>query len=413
MLSTFQGYKMKRTDRDEFDNVQAALLYEINKPMSLEEYCKTLDYSKADTINFDEWVKKEGFTYDDATKANWDCRYERFKKGEAEMFKKKREEKKDSFLDKAQKFLKECYDKGAAIEYEESEGKWVDLPKGLPIDFSKFDEGKIRLKFNDPTYSQVRQFKEEYGNPIVTDWEFKNIPMLAFCYNKGFCRVLSTKVGKRLQWDSMNIWRYYGVKEYLSETSITELQNIFEKKKEEGLNRLVSLDEYYTYLPQPDRNIFKAWLRINKPAILSVPESIRVGELDELYNECIEDTKPMALRDYCDRYFDDSQSDKVKAFVDWVIERKEAEAKLRKDWVNLYIKFSPEYENKKLDEDYVAVKTEEQVTRNKMMDSIRKEMKGLSDKASIRTFMDVMNYVRWEFHNIDEKMEDLYARTEE
>lgn len=404
---------MKRTDRDEFDNVQAALLYEMNKPMSLEEYCKTLDYSKADTINFDEWAKKEGFAYDDATKANWDCRYERFKKGETEMFKKKREEKKDSFLDKAQKFLKECYDKGAAIEYEESEGKWVDLPKSLPIDFSKFDEGKIRLKFNDPTYSQVRQFKEEYGNPIVTDWDFKNIPMLAFCYNKGFCRVLSTKVGKRLQWDSMNIWRYYGVKEYLPETSITELQNIFEKKKEEGLNRLVSLDEYYTYLPQPDRNIFKAWLRINKPAILSVPESIRVGELDELYNECIEDTKPMSLRDYCDRYFDDSQSDKVKAFVDWVIERKEAEAKLRKDWVNLYIKFSPEYENKKLDKDYSVVETEEQVTRNKMIDSIRKEMKGLTDKATIRTFMDVLNYVRCEFHNIDEKIEDLYARTEE
>lgn len=279
---------MKRTDRDEFDNVQAALLYEMNKPMSLEEYCKTLDYSKADTINFDEWAKKEGFAYDDATKANWDCRYERFKKGETEMFKKKKEEKKDSFLDKAQKFLKECYDKGAAIEYEESEGKWVDLPKGLPIDFSKFDEGKIRLKFNDPTYSQVRQFKEEYGNPIVTNWDFKNIPMLAFCYNKGFCRVLSTKVGKRLQWDSMNIWRYYKVKEYF-----------------------------------------------------------------------------------------------------------------------------PEYEDKKLDENYEAVETEEQVTRNKMMDSIRKEMKGLTDKATIRTFMDVLNYVRCEFHNIDEKIEDLYARTEE
>lgn len=42
-----------------------------------------------------------------------------------------------------------------------------------------------------------------------------------------------------------------------------------------------------------------------------------------------------------------------------------------------------------------------------------KEMKDLTDQATIRTFMDIMNYVRWEFHNIDEKIEDLYARTEE
>ena len=96
------------------------------------------------------------------------------------MFKKK---KKDSFLDKTQKFLKECYGKGAVVEYEEAEGRWVDLPKGLPIDFSKFDEGKIRLKFNDPTYEQVEQFKKLCGNTLVTDNDLKNIPMLAFCYN--------------------------------------------------------------------------------------------------------------------------------------------------------------------------------------------------------------------------------------
>lgn len=409
---------MKRTDKDEFDNVQAALLYERNKPMSLEEYCKTLDYSKADTINFEEWAKEEGFAYDDATKGNWEYRYARFKyarfkKEEEGMFKKKKEEKKDSFLDKAQKFLKECYDKGATIEYEESEGKWVDLPKGLPIDFSKFDEGKIRLKFNDPSYEQVAQFKKEYGNPIITDWDLKNIPMLAFCYNKGFCRALPTKIGKRLQWDSISIWRYYGKKEYLPETSPAELQKIFEKKRDEESNRLVCLDEYYTYLPQPDRDFFKAWLKINKPAMLAIFEPIRVGELDELYNECIEDTKPMSLRDYCERYFDDIQSDKVRAFCNWVIERKEEEAKLRRDWVNLYIKFSPEYENKKLDKDYAVDETEEHRTRNEMINSIMKEMKGLTDKATIRTFIDVMDYVRWEFHNIDEKIEDLYARTEE
>ena len=414
MLSTFQGYKMKRLICGTFDSLQEALEYEKNKPYSLEEYCKTLDYSKADTINFEEWAKKEGFAYDDATKANWDYRYERFEKEEKiEMFKKKKEEKKDSFLDKAQKFLKECYDKGAIIEYEESEGKWVDLPKGLPIDFSKFDEGKIRLKLNDPTYSQVKQFKEEYGSPIVTDWEFKNIPMLAFCYNKGFCRVLSTKVGKRLEWDPMKIWRYYGVKEYLPETPITEVQETFKKKKEDALNRLVSLDEYCAYLPPSDEAFFKTWLKINKPAVLSIFEPIRVSEIKELYTEYMEDTKPISLRDYCNKYFDESQSDKVKAFIDWATEKKRIEVKPRRDWAKLYMEFSPEYEDKKLDENYEAVETEEQSIRNKMLDSIVKEMKGLTDKAAIRTFMSVIDYVRWEFHNIDEKIEDLYARTKE
>lgn len=255
--------------------------YAINKPMFLEEYCIVLGYSKAATINFDKWAKKEGFAYDCATKANWDYRYEKFKKEKIEMFRKRKEEKKDSFLAKAQKFLKECYDRGATIEYEEAEGKWVDLPEGLPIDFSKFDEGKIRLKF-EPIYEQVEQFKKEYGNPIVTDWDLKNIPMLPFCLARNFCRVLPTKVGNRLEWDSISIWRYYGKKEYLPETSTTELQ-------------------------------------------------------------------------------------------------------------------------KELDKNYVAVETEEQGTRNKMIDSIMKEMKDLTDQATIRTFMDIMNYVRWEFHNIDEK----------
>lgn len=206
------------------------------------------------------------------------------------MFKKKKEP--SNFLDKSRRFLKNCYDSGAIIEYEEDEGKWVDLPKGLPIDFSKFDEGKIRLKFNDPTYEQVEQFKKLCENTLVTDEDLKNIPMLAFCCSKGFCKTLSTKIGKRLQWDSMNIWRYYKVKEYLPETPITELQ-------------------------------------------------------------------------------------------------------------------------KELNKNCAAVETEEHSTRNKMIDSIVKEMKGLTDKATIRTFMDVVDYIRWEFHNIDEKIEDLYARAEE
>lgn len=68
---------------------------------------------------------------------------------------------------------------------------------------------------------------------------------------------------------------------------------------------------------------------------------------------------------------------------------------------------------KKLDKDYAVDETEEHRTRNEMINSIMKEMKGLTDKATIRTFIDVMDYVRWEFHNVDEKIEDLYARTEE
>ncbi len=88
---------MKRTDRDEFGSIQAAIAYEKSKSLNLEEYCNTLGYSKADTINFEEWAKKEGFAYDDATKGNWDFCYEKFKKGETELFGKKKEEKTDSF----------------------------------------------------------------------------------------------------------------------------------------------------------------------------------------------------------------------------------------------------------------------------------------------------------------------------
>lgn len=101
----FRGCKMKHTDKTSFSSMQELLAYKESCPISLEEYCRDLDYSKEDTINFEEWAKKEGFAYDNATKANWDCLYERFKKEETEMFKKK---KKENFLDKAQKFLKEC-----------------------------------------------------------------------------------------------------------------------------------------------------------------------------------------------------------------------------------------------------------------------------------------------------------------
>ena len=255
---------MKRTDLDEFDSIQAAIAYEKSKSLNLEEYCNTLGYSKADTINFEEWAKKGGFGYDEATKANWNFRYEKFKKGETELFGKKKEEKKDSFLGKAQKFLKECYDKGAVIEYEESEGKWVDLPKGLPIDFTKFDEGKIRLKFNDPTYEQVMEFKSKYGAPIVTDWDFKNIPMLAFCYNKGFCGIRpEPTIGKRLEWYPIAIWRYYDKKEYLPETPVEELQKIFEKTETEEHNKM----EYSVAVGNPAE---KQWDEFTKRANGSV-----------------------------------------------------------------------------------------------------------------------------------------------
>lgn len=71
------------------------------------------------------------------------------------------------------------------------------------------------------------------------------------------------------------------------------------------------------------------------------------------------------------------------------------------------------FENRELDENYAAVETEEQGTRKEMIDSIVKEIKYVKDTLTIKTFMDIMNYVKWEFQNINEKIEDLYARTEE
>lgn len=71
------------------------------------------------------------------------------------------------------------------------------------------------------------------------------------------------------------------------------------------------------------------------------------------------------------------------------------------------------FENKELDENYTTVETEEQNTRKEMVDSIEKEIKYVKDTLTIKTFMDIVNYVKWEFQNINEKIEDLYARTEE
>jgi len=275
---------MKHTDRNTFNIVQE--IFFKNQPISLDMYCKESEHTEraADIINFRKFIEKEGFQYDIATRANWDYRYKRFKDEEKEMFKKKEP---SSFLDKSKEFLKKCYDEGAVIEYIDGQ-EWKDLPSGLPLDFSQFKEGTIRLKFNDPTYEQVEKFKNEYGNPIVTDWDLKNIPMLSFCLVRDFCRVLPTKVGNRLQWDSMNIWRYYGKKEYLPETPVSELQNILKEKSEKNLDQ--------------------------------------------------------ELLDY---------------------------------------------------------------TRNKMLDHVTKDMKDLTDQTTIRAFIDVMNYIRWEFSNIELKFQNV------
>lgn len=250
----------------------------FNYPISLDEYCKEIEHTK-DTVDFREFIEKQGFQYDIATRANWDYRYECFEDEVKEMIKMKKE---DSFLGRTQKLLKELYDKGASIEYEEDEGKWVDLPKGLPVDFSKFDEGKIRLKFGSVTHEQIVQFMQDYGIPTSTDWEYKNIPLLAFCYTKGFCKIILTESGNHLVWDAL---------------LFPDLQRFFE--------------------------------------------------------------------------------------------------------------------NKELDENYTTVETEEQNTRKEMVDSIEKEIKYVKDTLTIKTFMDIVNYVKWEFQNINEKIEDLYARTEE
>lgn len=145
------------------------------------------------------------------------------------MFKKK--------LSESQKFLKNCYDKGATLEYEEAKDKWVDLPKNLPIDFSKLQEGTIRLKYEEPTYEQVEKFRKAFGNPIVTNWDFKNFPILTFCLAKGFCTI---KEGGLLEWNPMNIWRYYNVKEFLS---LNPLKKEFDKADVNTFNGILNYIE--------------------------------------------------------------------------------------------------------------------------------------------------------------------------
>ena len=148
---------------------------------------------------------------------------------EEEMFKKKLSESRD--------FLKKCYDKGAIIEYEEEKGKWVELPKGLPIDFSKFEEGTIRLKYEEPAYEQVEKFRKGFGSPIVTNTDFKNFPILTFCLAKGFCII---KEGGLLEWNPMNIWRYYNVKEFLS---LNPLKKEFDKVDVNTFNDILNYIE--------------------------------------------------------------------------------------------------------------------------------------------------------------------------
>jgi hypothetical protein len=148
---------------------------------------------------------------------------------EERMFEKK--------LSESQKFLKNCYDKGATLEYEEAKDKWVVLPKGLPIDFSKLQEGVIRLKYEEPTYEQVEKFRKAFGSPIVTNWDFKNFPILTFCLAKGFCII---KEGGLLEWNPMNIWRYYNVKEFLS---LNPLKKEFDKADVNTFNGILNYIE--------------------------------------------------------------------------------------------------------------------------------------------------------------------------
>lgn len=207
----------------------------INNPISLDEYCKESKHAEhaADIINFRKFVEKKGFQYDIATRGNWDYRYKCFKDEEKEMFKKKES---SNFLDKSKEFLKNCYDGGAIIEYNDGQ-EWKDLPSGLPLDFSQFKEGTIRLKFNEPTYEQIMQFKQRYGEPIMFTNDIKHEPLLAFCFCKDFCHIVPSDKFNRLQWDTMAIWRYYGKKEYLPETPVSELQNIFKEKSEKNLDQ--------------------------------------------------------------------------------------------------------------------------------------------------------------------------------
>lgn len=339
---------MKRLICDTFDSLQEALEYEKNKPYNLEEYCKTLGYSKADTINFEEWAKKAGYEYIDSSLVGWEELYKKYATEGKEMIKKEKKNK-NQFLIDSQKLLKNCYEKGAEIEYFDGD-KWNILPPGLPLDFSQFAEGKIRLKFNDPTYEQVMEFKAKYGEPMVTEWDFENIPMLAFCYNHNFCNIVTVKNNiKKLQWYAPNIWRFYGKKEYLPETSQKELEEIFKKRAEENLkaetyslaeytaafiddkekasafcqsadwdlflkrtreewqedykkfsekyeNKKVGLYTFEDYLEsqvKEDERIkeFKAFLKINYPAMLAIFEPILYEEWEKLYREFLKKEK--------------------------------------------------------------------------------------------------------------------------
>jgi hypothetical protein len=140
-------------------------------------------------------------------------------------------------LSESRKFLKNCYDKGVTLEYEETEGEWVDLPKNLPIDFSKLQKGTIRLKYEEPTYEQVEKFRKAFGSPIVTDKDFRNFPILTFCLVKGFCAI---KEGGLLEWNPMNIWRYYNVKEFLL---LNPLKKEFDKEDVNTFNGILNYVE--------------------------------------------------------------------------------------------------------------------------------------------------------------------------
>lgn len=178
---------MKHTDKNTFNSVQE--FFFINHPISLDEYCKESEHTEhaADIINFRKFVEKKGFQYDIATRGNWDYRYKCFKDEEKEMFKKKES---SSFLDKSKEFLKNCYNGGAIIEYNDGQ-EWKDLPSGLPLDFSQFKEGTIRLKFNEPCITRnkmlnyimkdINDLTDQTTKRAFMDimnyihWEFSNI----------------------------------------------------------------------------------------------------------------------------------------------------------------------------------------------------------------------------------------------
>lgn len=73
---------MRKTGYDDFENVQDALKYKENEILNLDGYCGLLDYSKATTINFEQWAEKEGYKYQDCRKKTWDDLYEKFKNSE-------------------------------------------------------------------------------------------------------------------------------------------------------------------------------------------------------------------------------------------------------------------------------------------------------------------------------------------